>query len=143
MVKTILLVQKNLRSKKILEKKNVGSKNFCVSNKFWTPKNVGSNKIFCPPQNFLIKKNLGPKNSSQKNFWSKKILFPQKIFGSKNVRTEKICPIIKYNKNKGPKKIGSKNFRQNLVSNSWNIPYMEKCHLESSHLLKIGPETYL
>ena len=75
-------------------------------------------KFFAPPPKFFNKKKFGPKNSSQKNFWSKKILCPKKILGSKNVRTEKICPIIKDNKNKGPKKIGSKNFRQNLVSNS-------------------------
>ena len=74
--------------------------------------------------------------------------------GSKKCEDQKICPIIKDNKNKGPKKILStkielqkklfpKNFCQNLVSNSWDIAYMDKCHLESSHLLKIVPGTYL
>ena len=56
------------------------------------------------------KENFGPKKFfvtqklPQKNLWSKKILCPKKFWGSKNVRTKEICPIIKDNNNKGPKK---------------------------------------
>ena len=73
---------------------------------FEPKKNLGSQKFFAP-QKFLIQKKLGPKKFVPKNFWSKKMFCPQKVRDPKNVRTKKICPIIKDNKNKGPKKMWS------------------------------------
>ena len=53
-------------------------------------------KIFCPPKIFYTKK-----------FGSKKIR-QKKFLVQNNVRTKEICPIIKDNKNKGPKKFKNK-----------------------------------
>ena len=112
----------------MLGKNNLWVKFFCVRNKYWTQKNVGSKICFCPSKIFNPKTNCVNKNSPQKKFWSKTF-----------------CPIIEDNKNKGPKKfqvqknveyknyapqnIGSKNFRQNLVS----ISCQDKCWLGKCH----------
>ena len=119
-------------------KKNFGSKNFCVRNKFGTPKNVGS-KQFLPPPKILFQKKFGSKEFIpkkllvQNDFWPTKFLRPKKIWGSKNVKilSPKKCGVQKVSS----QKIGSKNVRQNLVSNSWDIAYMDKCPLESSYQL--------
>ena len=43
----------------------------------------------------------------KKTFWPKKILGRKKIWGPKSVRAKKMCPIIKDNKKKVPKKFKS------------------------------------
>ena len=114
-------------------------------------------KLF-PPKRFLIQKRFSPKKFVPKKNVVQKNFVPQKNLGPKKVSTEKICPMIMDSKNKGPKIISPKNMWitknnipilvtkfvcQNLVSNSWDTTYMDKCHLESSHLLKIVPGTYI
>ena len=62
--KHIFCPTKILGPKKILSLKDFGWKNCCVRNKFWTPKNVGSQKIFAPKK-FGVQKMWGPKTIVQ------------------------------------------------------------------------------
>ena len=85
----------------------------------------------------FVKKSLGLRKLWSKTLGSKK--FKLKILGQTKFWSKKI---------KGPKKIESKKFGQNWVSNNWDIVDMDKygldiCHHDSWHLIKMVPGTYL
>ena len=79
-----------------------------------------------------------------KKFWVRKFFGSENILGSKFVWPEKVL----VQKIKARKKVGSKIFGKNWVGSSGDIPNLnkdcqDKCHCESWHLLKMGPEAYL
>ena len=157
------LVQKSFKSKKILSQKVWSNKPFdwkkcwskkfflfqiCFDLKFFIQKMFRTKSIFGPEillgwiilghkmfvfqRNFASTKFWVQRNSESKKFGSRKF-WVYNILGPKN---------------KSLKIIGSEKFGQNWVSNSWDIPYMDKCCLDKCHcgswlLWKMVPGTYL
>ena len=116
--------------------------------KFVLPQNSSSKKCF-RPKKFLVRNFFGLINFGskmfvfQRNFASTKF-WVHKNSISKNILVHKIW----VQKCKSLKIIGSKKFGQNWVSNSWDIPYIDKCclhicHCDSWNLFKRVQGTYL
>ena len=136
----------------------------CQIQTFFSPKNIDPKKSFVQKhvvEESFFSPNIWPIILNQKTFWTKKIIFGptffwvhiilgQKFFESKETLSQQ---------NFGSKeiqslqKIGSKKFGQNWVSNSWDIPDMDKCcqdkccldkcHCDSWNLFKMVPGTFL
>ena len=148
-----------------VQKKNGVKKNFgfCVRNKFWTPKNVGLKKKNSPPKLFFPQKIFNPKKNQSRKIRPKEKCCPKEFCAPKKFGTQKKWVPKKFVQWLWTAKIKVKDYKSkkmwitkiklpilvtkfvwlNLVSYSWDTTYMDKCHLESSHLLKIVQGTYL
>ena len=85
----------------------------------------------------LVLKNTGQKNVRSKNFGSKKFR-SEKLFGPKKFGWNKI--FVQYNL--GPQKVKPKKFVEHFVSNSWDIPDMDKCRQEKCCLDKCQHDSW-